>query len=312
MNKLILSLFALPCLCLGQAFPNKPINYLVPFPAGGESDIVARWQQETFAKKFPPHNMVVVNKVGAGGGLAWSQMNREPIDGSSVTGVNLPHIVLQPMEGNVQYKTEDVTPVYFFHYTPDAIVVPANSPFKTLQDLLTAARAKPGDIAFGGSALNGANHAAHARFEDMSKIKTVYVPFKGTADMTSSLLGGHLHASMTYITFAISNKEKTRVLAIATEKRHPLFPDVPTFKELGYSWADGAYRGVGVAKGTPEAVRKQVSEVFRTLNADPDYKRRNVNGGFELVDIGYEQMPAFMAERSKAYQADAKRLGLLK
>jgi tripartite-type tricarboxylate transporter receptor subunit TctC len=312
LRHIVLSLALVPSLVAAQAYPNKAINYVIPFPPGGESDIVARWQQELFAKKFAPHNMVVINRVGAGGALAWAALNREPTDGSSVTGVNLPHLILQPLEGNVQYKTDDITPVYFYHFTPDAIIVPNSSPYKTLNDLLAAARAKPGDVTFAGSALNSANHAAHARFEELAKIKSIYIPFKGTGDLVSSLLGGHVSATMSYVTLAVSQKEKVRMLAIATDKRHPLFPNTPTFKELGFNWVDGAYRGVGVAKGTPEATRKQVSQLFKDLNADAELRRKKQNGGFELVDIGYEQMPAFMSERTKAYADDAKRLGLVK
>src|SRR5512140_2719696 len=87
------------------AYPDKPIQYVIPFVPGGESDIAARLQAQVFSAKYG-HEMVVVNKAGAGGGLAWSQMNAMPADGYTIVGVNLPHIVLQPLEGTVNYKTE--------------------------------------------------------------------------------------------------------------------------------------------------------------------------------------------------------------
>src|SRR2546427_10465221 len=104
------------------AFPDKPIQYIVPFAPGGESDLTARLQAEVFARKYK-QQMVVINRPGAGGGLVWGQLNGMPNDGHTLAGINLPHIVLQPLEGNVQYKTEDMTPVYFFQYTADIIVV---------------------------------------------------------------------------------------------------------------------------------------------------------------------------------------------
>ena len=146
------------------AFPDKPIQYVIPFAPGGESDIAARFQAQTFKDKYK-QDMVIVNKAGAGGGLAWSQMNTMPSDGYTIVGVNLPHIVLQPLEGTASFKTEDVTPVYFFHYTPDAIVVAADSPFKTLADLVKAARDKPEVVTIAGSGTNSANHVAHERIE---------------------------------------------------------------------------------------------------------------------------------------------------
>src|SRR5689334_11734904 len=146
-----------------QTCPDKNVTYWQAFPPGGESDIAARHQQVVLKKHCPAVETIVQYKPGAGGGLMWSQMNQLPADGSNVVGINLPHIVFQPLEGQVQYKTDDVTPVYWFHYTPDAIVVRDSSPFKTLQDFIAAAKADPGKYSLGGSGLNSANHGAHER-----------------------------------------------------------------------------------------------------------------------------------------------------
>src|SRR5258706_15830347 len=114
---------ALACAPVARAVsPDKPIQYIIPFVPGGESDIAARLQQQVFKVKFN-QELIVSNKPGAGGGLAWSQLNSMPGDGYTIMGVNLPHIVLQPLEPGTQFKTEDITAVYFFHYTPNAIIV---------------------------------------------------------------------------------------------------------------------------------------------------------------------------------------------
>ena len=113
--------FALPA---RAAYPEKPVRYIIAFAPGGESDIAARLQQQVYRRKFG-QEVVVESKPGAGGALAWSQLNTLPGDGYTVMGTNLPHIVLQPLEGNVQYKTEDITTFHFFQYTPDAIIVRA-------------------------------------------------------------------------------------------------------------------------------------------------------------------------------------------
>src|SRR4030095_8326289 len=117
------------------AWPERTIQYVIAFAPGGESDIAARLQAETLKAKFGKE-MIVVNKPGAGGGLAWAQMNTTPGDAYPITAINLPHIVLQPLEGTANFKTEDTTPVYWFHYPPDAVIVAADSPFKTLDDLV--------------------------------------------------------------------------------------------------------------------------------------------------------------------------------
>jgi putative tricarboxylic transport membrane protein len=293
------------------AYPEKPVRYYIAFAPGGESDIAARLQQEAWRKKWG-QELVIESKAGAGGALAWSQLNQYPGDGYTIMGTNLPHIVLQPLEGNVQYKTEDITNVIFFNYTPDAIVVRSESPFRTYQDFIAAAKAKPGQLNLAGSGTNSANHAAHARLNQMAGIQTTYVAFKGTGDLIASLLGGHVDGAMSYSSLALAQKGKTRLLANATPERLPYFPDVPTFRELGLDWVDGAYRGIGVPKSTPEDMRKRISDMFLEINRDAEFRRKMIEQGLELVDMTYDKMPAFLEERKKAYLAAAKLLGLAK
>ena len=293
------------------AYPEKPARYIIPFAPGGESDIAARLQQQVWKRKFGTE-LIIESKPGAGGGLAWSQLNGFPGDGYTMMGTNLPHIVLQPLEGNVQYKTDDITTVYFFQYTPDGIVVRNESPFRTYQDLVAAAKAKPGTLNFAGSGSNSANHAAHARFNAAAGVKTTYVAFKGTGDLLSSLLGGHVDGAMSYSSLALAQKGKVRLLAVATPQRLSYFPDVPTFRELGIDWVDGAYRGIGVPKSTPEDIRKRLSDMIGEINRDPEFKQKMTEQGLEIVDIPYDKMSAFMDERKKAYVAAAKLLGLAK
>jgi tripartite-type tricarboxylate transporter receptor subunit TctC len=293
------------------AYPDKPVQYIIPFAPGGESDITARLQAVVFAAKYR-QQMVVLNRPGAGGALVWSTLNGMSSDGHIVAGVNLPHIFLQPLEGNVNYKTDDVAPVYFFQYTADAIVVPESSPFRTYQDFLSAAKASPEKVTLAGSGTYSANHMAHERLNKLAGIKTTYVPFKGTGDLVSSVQGGHVSGAMSYLPFAIQQKGKMRPLVIATEKRHPAFPEVPTFREVGFNWVDGAYRGIAVPKPTPGAVQKQVSDMMYAVNQDAEMRQKLTDGGYDVIDVTLEKMPAFLAEKGKAYIEDAKAAGLLK
>lgn len=295
-----------------QACLEKNLYYYQAFPAGGESDLSARHQQLVLKKKCPGIETIIQYKPGAGGGLMWSQMNGLPADGYNVVGINLPHIVLQPLEGQVQYKTEDITPVYWFHYTPDAIVVANESPLKTFADLVKMAKAQPTKLTLAGSGTNSANHAAHEKLDIVAGIQTTYVPFKGTGDLTTAVIGQHVNGAMSYSAFAINTKGKVRALAVAMDKRHPLLPDVPTFKELGFDWVDGAFRGIGMPKATPPEARKRMSDLWAALNRDPEMIELAAKSGFELVNVGTDRMDAFMKERTKAYMEVAKRLGLTK
>ncbi|MBL8377632.1 MAG: tripartite tricarboxylate transporter substrate binding protein [Burkholderiales bacterium] len=299
-----------PYLAAAQACPDKNVNYWQAFPPGGESDISARHQQAVLKKKCPAIETIVQYKPGAGGALMWTTMNQLPADGLNVVGVNLPHIVFQPIEGTVQYKTEDVTPVFWFHYTPDALVVHEQGPVKTFADFLKTARADAGKFSLGGSGVNSANHAANERLNAAFNVKTNYIPFKGTGDMTTAVLGRQVDGAMTYTAFAINNKGRVRALAVAMDKRHPLLPDVPTFKELGVNWVDGAYRGVGLPKSASPETRKRVSDLWRTLNNEAEMKELAAKSGFELVNIGVEEMDAFMKDKARIYTDAARLLGL--
>ena len=290
--------------------PEKNVLYWQAFPPGGESDLSARHQQVVLKKKCPAIDTIIQYKAGAGGALMWSQMNQLPGDGLNIVGVNLPHMVFQPIEGLVQYKTADITPVFWFHYTPDILVVPEQSPIKTFADFIKAAKAEPGKLSLGGSGQNSANHAAHERMNAAFGVKTIYVPFKGTGDMATAVMGAQVNGAMTYTAFAINNKTRIRPLAVAMEKRHPLMPDVPTFKELGVDWVDGAYRGIGVPKSTSPEARKKMSDLWRALNTDPEMKELAAKSGFELINVGVEEMDAFMKEKVKLYTEGASRLSL--
>ncbi len=293
------------------AYPDKNIQYIIPFVPGGESDVMARWQQTVFRKKYK-NEIVVVNKPGAGGGLAWSMLNGMTNDGYTLMGCNLPHIVLQPLEGQVQYKTSDITPVYWFHYTADAIIVASDSPYKTFGDLVKTGKEKRGELSFAGSATFSANHLAHEKFNLYTGVKSTYVPFKGTGELITAVLGKHVTGAMSYVPLALQQRSRVRMLAVALDKRHPAFPDVPTFKELGYKWVDGAYRGVAMPKSSTLEARKRASDLMAELNKDPDLLKWMADGGFEVVNVPYDKNEAFMKARGKEYMEIAKHMGLLK
>jgi len=313
MNRLLaLSCLIFAATAVAQPCPDKNILYWQAFPPGGESDISGRHQQLVLKKKCPAIDTIIQYKAGAGGGLMWGQANTLPADGVNIYGINLPHIVLQPFEGQVQYKTDDLAPVYWYHYTPDALVVPESSAIKSFQDFLRVAKQDPGRLTLAGSGLNSANHAAHERLNASFGVKTTYVPYKGTGDLATALMGGHVDGAMSYTAYAVNNKGKVRALAVAMDKRHPLLPDVPTFRELGVDWIDGAYRGIGLPKSATPEQRKRMSDLWAVLNSDAEMKELAAKSGFELVNVGVDAMDAFMKERIRVYSDVAKKMGLVK
>lgn len=291
------------------AYPEKTINYIIAFGPGGESDVSARLQ-EPFFKKLTGQSAAIQYKAGAGGATAWSQINSAPGDGHTIIGTNLPHIVLQPLQKDVGYKTDELANVYWFHYTPDAIIVPADSPYKSVKDLVAAAKKAPGTVTFSGSGTNSANHLAQRRFDKLAGIKTTYVPFKGTGASNTALLGKQVSGSWSYSTVGLQLGKQVRCLAVAMEKRHPALSDCPTMKESGYDLVSGAYRGIAVPNTTPKAIQKQLSDLIGKINKDPAFIKQMEDKGFAMIDVPLEKMAGFMAERKKEYGAIAREMGI--
>lgn len=296
---------------LAADWPSGPVDYIIPFGPGGESDITARFQQPYFADQTG-QQLVVQYQPGGGGAVGWSQLNTMAADGSVIMGVNLPHIVIQPQTGNVGYETDDLAVVHMFHYTPDAILVNAESDFQTLADLVAYAQENPRQTIFSGSGKGSANHLAQVSFDAAAGIETTYVPFQGTGASVTALLGNQVTAQWGYTTVAAQQGEAVRMLAVAMEERHPAFPDVPTFKELGYDLVGGAYRGIAVPNGASEEVRQAVADAISAINADENFRKQMIDGGFAMSDIAYgPDLDAFMAERKELYTNAAKSAGVI-
>lgn len=290
-------------------FPMKPMTYIIPFNAGGESDISARFQQSVW-NAVTGQDVVVQYQPGAGGAQAWSQLNQIEGDGYTIMGINLPHTVLQPMESDVGYETDELTPVHYFHYTPDAILVPKDSPYETLEQLVEYAKANPGLVTFAGSGSNSSNNLAQAKFDRVAGVTTTYIPFSGTGPAVTAVLGNQTVAGFNYVSSGVAQGDELRVLAVAAEERLPAFPDVPTFTELGYDLVGGAYRGVAVPDSTPEELRVRISDIVQQINDDPSFQKKMEDGGFVLTDITYDKMQAFLEERKADYEEGAAALGI--
>jgi len=292
-------------------FPEKPVNYIIAFKPGGESDVTARFQQPFFKKIFG-QDLVMSYKDGGGGAVAWAQLNGMAGDGYTIMGTNLPHIVIQPAQKDVGYTTDEIINIHMFHYTPDAIVVKDDSEFKTLKDLIDFAKANPGKVTFSGSGKGSANHLAQVTFDRLAGIKSTYVAFAGTAPSTTAVLGGQVVASWGYTTVPPAYAG-TRMLAVAMDKRHPNFPDVPTFKELGFDLVSGAYRGIAVPKSTPEALRKKLGQMFQQINDDPAFVKQMEDNGFAMVNAPYgPELDKFMAKAKNDILTSAKDAGIIK
>jgi tripartite-type tricarboxylate transporter receptor subunit TctC len=294
-------------------FPKKRITYNICFNPGGESDITARFQEQLL-KKILGQDISINYKVGGGGALCWAELVKSKPDGYTIAGHNLPHTALQPLEmGNAGYKTLDLKQIYFFESTPCLLVVRNDSPFKTLKDFVEYAKKNPpGVMTVGGSGSSSANDLATAMLNKAAGIKLTYIPFGGTGSAVPALLGAHVTALMTYSTMGVQYKGKFRALAIASDKRMDVLPDVPTFKELGYDIVEGAYRGVAAPPGTPDDVIKILANAFEKVHKDPEVKKKMDQNGFKTELMGPEASLALVKKKMVEYETIMKELGRLK
>lgn len=286
-------------------FPgNEPISYLIPFSAGGESDLFARMQQPYMEKIL---EKVVVNyKIGADGALAWSELVNSPATGHYLAGINLPHIILQPLQRkNAGYKTEELKPVMIFHVTPCVLAVRADSPYKTLDDLLKAAKEKPGSVIIGACGNGTSGHLASVMLNKQAGLNIPYIPFPGTSDLPTALLGEHVTAIMAFTSGYSQYAKQMRVLAIASEERDPSI-DAPTFKELGFNIVEGSFRGLAVPPSTPDAVVDKLYQACAEINNEPEFAKKASEMGMTLLDMNPKQSKEFIAARVEAYKAILK------
>jgi len=300
-----LSILALIWITAGQAFaefPDKPITYAIPFNPGGESDITAQLQKP-YLEKILGVSVNVTHRPGGGGGVAWSAFQRtaKPT-GYELIGVNIPHIIGQPLiRKDAGFKTDGFQIIMWFHFTPNALIVSAKSPFKTLKDFIDYAKAHPKVLTVGGSGTYSANHLETLRLEKKAGIQVTYIPYKGTGPLKPAILGGHLSALMNYTMLPVELKGNVRVLAVAAEKRHPMLPDAPTFKELGYDIVGGAFRGVAAPIGTPKAIVDKLANAFEKTNRLIKDKQEPL--GFFLTDYK-GQAAVNLIQQMKANYAD--------
>jgi tripartite-type tricarboxylate transporter receptor subunit TctC len=281
-------------------YPIRPISYLICFDPGGQSDRVARLQQPHLSRILG-QKVLIDYKVGGGGSLGWRELVRAKPDGYLMAGFNIPHVILQPLQQEVGYKTDQITPISLFQRTPLGLAVLNTSPFKTLQEFIDYGKKNPGLLTIGGSGAFTGYHMATLRFEKLSGAKVVYVPFTGSAPQMTAFLGGHVNAVFGASDDLTRFRDKLRVLGFATEARFPGFPDIPTLKEKGLDMAEAVDRGSAVPPKTPDYIIKKLGAAFVETAKHPDVVTEMKNQGFIPIAMGPEESKAYLDKMTVIY-----------
>jgi tripartite-type tricarboxylate transporter receptor subunit TctC len=287
-------------------YPNRTVTMIVPFPPGGVADITARPVAEAMGR-YLKQAVVVENRAGAGGGVGMQYVSHAKPDGYTVL-LALSSISIIPEADKVlgrdpMYQLNQLVPIARFTADPTVLAVRADSPWKSVKDLVAAAKSAPGAIPYGSSGNYGTMHVPMEMLSSAAGVKMLHVPFTGAGPAVIALLGGQVDALSTGPSSVMGHLKggKVRVLATWGESRHPALPDVPTLKELGYDAQFSQWTGLFVPAGTPEPVITKLREASKFAVEDSSFQ-----GALAKVEtpIQYLDQPRFKT----FWDADAHKL----
>ena len=260
-----------------ETYPSRPVSVIVPFPPGGVAELTAR-PLLAVLERILNQPFVVVNKPGASGTVGTQQASISKPDGYTLL-VTVSSMSVFPevdvLFGRPRtYKREDFVPIALLSADPMILVVKKGSSYKSVADIIADAKKRPGEIKYSSSGVYGATHLPTEMFAHAAGIKLRHVPFTGGGPALIALLGGHVDIlfSVPIIAFVQLKSGEVTPLAVASEKRHPAFPNVPTLKELGYDVEYYMWCGFFAPKATPPDILKTLREATRKAAASPEFK----------------------------------------
>jgi len=269
---LLIGLIIFPVCVQATNYPEKPIDVIVAYAAGGGTDVGARILAKV-AKKYIPHPLVIVNKPGAGGEIGFIALAQAKPDGYTIGFINPPTIVLLPFQRKVGYKMSDFKYIINIMEDIGALTVRTESPFKSLDDFIKASKEKPGVLTVGNAGSGTDAHMTSLDFARKANISINPVPFKGASEARTAGLGGHVDAVVMKVGEAkpyVLSKQ-IRILAIAASERLKEFPDVPTFQEMGIKTTMTTTRAIAGPIGIPDYAVKYLHDHLKKTIEDPEF-----------------------------------------
>ncbi len=301
--KIRFTLFALGLLAAAgvqaQPWPAKPVTLLVPFPPGGSSDMIARTLAPKLQEKLGG-SFIVDNKAGAGGTIGALAVTKAAADGYTIFVTSLGPLVIGPhlMKSTGYDALKDFDYITVAVQAPNVLAVPAASPPKNVADVLAYLKANPGKMSFASSGNGSSDHLTAELFWQTTGTRGLHIPYKGGAPAMTDLLGGQVDATFMNINTGLANIKagKLRALAITSNKRSPLLPDVPTLDELGIKGVDVySWQAFAAPKGLPADIKTKLHAALVAGLNDPQVKTKLLDLGFEIVANTPEQFTAFQA-----------------
>ena len=291
-------------------YPTRQIELIVPFAAGGGTDLVAR----AFAEASKPHFPVgvgVINKPGGGGAIGFSELAASRPNGYKLA-MGTAELTILPSLGMVKFKTEDFTPLGLFNMEPSAVTVKIDAPWNTLEEFLAWAKENPAQVRVGNSGTGAIWHLAAASLEDKTGVTFNHIPFDGATPAVTALLGGHIEA-VTVSTAEVLNQVedgKLKTLAVMSDQRDSNMPDVPTLKEKNIDLSIGAWRGLVISNKTPQNVIDFLTTAIADTANEPSFKEALSNMRLNYVWLDRAEFQALLEEQQRDFSATIEKLGL--
>jgi tripartite-type tricarboxylate transporter receptor subunit TctC len=299
---------------VAQGYPARPIEVVVCYGAGGGTDLTIRLLEGAVSKLLG-QKIVVTNRPGAGGALAMNQFVRSAPDGYllALAGTATLTVVPHAEAAAVQYKPDDYAPVAQLSSVSNFLIVPADSPFKSLKDLIDFAKKNPpGRVKAGITSTGSMLHLPFVQLEKLYDVKFTFIPHKSSAPVVTAIMGGHLDVAAADMAAAAAQVRagSVRALGVFAAQRLAGLPNVPTLKEQGADIESGFYNVLLAPKGTPEPVIATVREAFRKVLSDPEVIERGAKADIPLEFLDSRTMRERIDRNYATYGALLKELGL--
>jgi tripartite-type tricarboxylate transporter receptor subunit TctC len=302
-----------PTLGQTQDYPVKPITVIVSYSAGGNNDLRAR-QLAIPVSNLLGKQVITDNRPGASGNIGHAAVANAAPDGYTLgIGAMGPLAVNGALYPNMRFDAKSFTPIVLIERAPLVLVTRTDKPYKSLSDIVAAAKARPGAIAVGNAGPGGAHHLAAKAFEQTAGIELLHIPYKGGGPAATALLGGEIEMmfEQTYAALPSIQGGKTRALAVTSEKQLPSLPNVPTMAELGYPQATiSNWLGLIAPKGTPRGVVQKLNDVYNKALAMPDLREKIEGPGNEVGGGTPEAFATFMEKEADRWQRLVKSAGI--
>ena len=306
---MVTTVFAVPAMA---AYPDKPVTVICPWTAGGGTDVLLRALSKS-AEKYLGQTITVVNQTGGAGAIGHNAIRAARPDGYTVGMITFELNSLPP-QGLVPFTWKDFDPLMRINSDPAALTVRKDAPYNTVRGFMDYAKSHPGEITIGNSAPGSVWHIAAGLAAEKTGVQVKHVPFDGAQPAVTALVGGHIKAVAVSVAEVRGQVQagNLKILGVMSADRDKIFPDVPTFKEQGVDVQFYTWRGLGLPKGVPPAIKAKIADAYKKAFDSQEFKDFAAKASLNLAYQDSAEFAKFLDQNYKDVSAVMKNLGLSK